>query len=95
MSRNNLSKRGIPNPFECSLCREIDSVKNRFFDYVVASLMWTDVREVFMLILKPSIRWLQNSFATKGFCSSMLFPRLCCGVFATIGTILLLTEKLG
>jgi hypothetical protein len=47
MTRDNLRRRGMPKPLECSLCKEIESVKHLFFECLVSELLWDLVFEVF------------------------------------------------
>jgi hypothetical protein len=47
LTRDNLRKRGIPKPLECSLCKEIESVSHLFFECMVSELLWQEVQEIF------------------------------------------------
>ena len=49
LTKDNLRRRGIPKPLECSLCKEIESVHHLFFDYIVARNTRDLVTKVFSL----------------------------------------------
>jgi hypothetical protein len=65
MTRYNLRKRGMPKPLECSLCKEIESVKHLFFECLVSELLWDLVFDVFGIrvtdFLSIASRWLCNT----------------------------------
>jgi hypothetical protein len=65
MTRDNLRRRGMPKPLECSLCKEIESVKHLFFDCLISELLWDLVFEVFGIkvtgFLCIASRWLCNT----------------------------------
>jgi hypothetical protein len=64
LTRDNLRKRGIPKPLECSLCKEIESVPHLFFDCLVSSLLWYEVQKFFDVeiidFLSLASKWLCN-----------------------------------
>jgi hypothetical protein len=47
MTRDNLRRRGIPKPMECSFYKDFESVHPLFFDCIVAKQMWALVDRVF------------------------------------------------
>jgi hypothetical protein len=65
MSRDNLLRRGIPKPLECSLCKEIEFVEHLFFACIISTLLWTDVFEVFDVMITDFL-----SLASKWLCNT-------------------------
>jgi hypothetical protein len=65
MTRDNLRRRGMPKPLECSLCKEIESVKHLFFECLISELLWDLVFDVFGIrvtdFLCIASRWLCNT----------------------------------
>jgi hypothetical protein len=65
MTRDNLRKRGMPKCLECSLCKEIETVKHIFFECLISELLWDMVFEVFGIrvtdFLSIASRWLYNT----------------------------------
>jgi hypothetical protein len=65
MTRDNLRRRGMPKPLECSLCKEIETVKHLFFECLISELLWDLVFEVFGIrvidFLSIASRWLCNT----------------------------------
>jgi hypothetical protein len=65
MTRDNLRRRGMPKPLECSLCKEIEIVKHLFFECLISELLWDDVFEVFNIratdFLSIASIWLCNT----------------------------------
>jgi hypothetical protein len=45
LTRDNVRKRGIPKPLECSHCKEIESVSHLFFECLISKLLWQEVQE--------------------------------------------------
>jgi hypothetical protein len=75
MTRDNLRRRGIPKPMECSFCKEFESVHHLFFDCLVAKQIWSLVEEVFRYRVEKYLdiasRWLCNKkFLQFNFISS-------------------------
>jgi hypothetical protein len=64
LTRDNLRKKGIPKPLECSLCKEIESVSHLFFDCLISRLLWHEVQEIFNAEIKDFL-----SLASKWLCS--------------------------
>jgi hypothetical protein len=64
LTRDNLRKRGIPKPLECSLCKEIESVSHVFFDRLISRLLWHEVQEIFNVQITDFL-----SLASKWLCS--------------------------
>jgi hypothetical protein len=67
----------MPKPLECSLCKEIESVKHLFFDCLTSELLWDLVFEVFGIrvtgFLCIASRWLCNTrFLQFNFVSSAI-----------------------
>jgi hypothetical protein len=64
LTRDNLRKRGISKPIECSLCKEVESISNLFFDCLISKLLWADVFEIFDIwitdFLSLATKWLHN-----------------------------------
>jgi hypothetical protein len=44
----------MPRPLECSLCKEIETVRHLFFDCIVSSLLWADGNEIFHVLITDS-----------------------------------------
>lgn len=65
MTRDNLRRRGIPKPLECSLCNEIESVTHLFFDCIVSKLLWNDVHMIFDIMITDYL-----CIASKWLCES-------------------------
>jgi hypothetical protein len=65
MTRDNLRKRGMPKPLECSLCKEIESVKHLLFECLISKLLWDMVFEVFGIsvtdFLSIASKWICNT----------------------------------
>jgi hypothetical protein len=65
MTRDNLRRRGMPKLLECSLCKEIESVKHLFFECLISELLWDLVFDVFGIrvtdFLCIASRWLCNT----------------------------------
>jgi hypothetical protein len=77
MTRDNLRRRGIPKPMECSFCREFESVQHLFFDCIVARQVWGLVKEICKFTVEKYIdvagRWLCNKrFLQFNFISSAI-----------------------
>jgi hypothetical protein len=64
LTRDNLRKRGIPKPLECSLCKEIELVSHLFFECMISNLLWQEVQEIFSIrindFLSLASKWLCN-----------------------------------
>jgi hypothetical protein len=45
MTGDNLRRRGIPKPIECSFCKEIESVHHLLFECIVARQVWGWLRK--------------------------------------------------
>jgi hypothetical protein len=62
MTRDNLRKRGMPKPLECSLYKEIETVKHLFFECLISELLWDMVFDVFGIrvtdFLSIASKWL-------------------------------------
>ena len=54
----------MPKPLECSLCKEIETVRHLFFDCIVATCLWADVKEIFDIMITDfyslASKWLCN-----------------------------------
>jgi hypothetical protein len=65
MTRDNLRKRGMPKPLECSLCKEIETVRHLFFECLISELLWDMVFVVLGIrvtdFLSIASRWLCNT----------------------------------
>jgi hypothetical protein len=64
LTRDNLRRRGIPKPLECSVCKDIESVTHLFFDYLISKLLWREVQEIFNVEISDFL-----SLASKWLCS--------------------------
>lgn len=64
MTRDNLRKRGLPKPLECSLCKDFEYVTHLFFDCLISRLLWEEVFEIFKVRINDFI-----SLASKWLCN--------------------------
>ena len=68
LTRDNLRKRGMPKPLECSFCKDIESVHHLFFECIVARLLWRDVLDIFKIEIVD-----YESVASKWLCNKRFF----------------------
>jgi hypothetical protein len=71
MTRDNLRRKGIPKPLECSLCKEIEAVKHLLFECTISDLLRDGAAEIFDVSIKDFYSLTSNGCAIRDFCCSM------------------------